>query len=99
MSCSLQTKRAEKVFHRPRFLGNVVFLKFGFQLPTHVEHRLESFDDECVCVFVPEYTKSNGEKDEDGVEGNGKKPQTGDRQRESQSSEDQAKQAKWKELS
>ena len=70
-----------------------------FQTPTHEEHRLEPFDDKGVRVLVPENSKSNGQEDEDGVEGNGEEPQAADRQRESQHSEDEADQAKWEELS
>ena len=80
-------------------LEKVAYLKFGSQLPTHEEQRLESFDDKGVRILVPESTKSNGEEDEDGVEGNGEEPQAADGQRESQSSEDVADQAKWEELS
>ena len=80
-------------------LEKVGYLKFGSQLPTHEEHRLESFDDKGVRVLVPENSKSNGQEDEGGVEGNGEEPQAADGQRESQSSEDQANQGKWEELS
>ena len=80
-------------------LEKVAYLKFGSQLLTHEEHRLESFDDKGLSVLVPESSKSNGEEDEDGVDGNGEEPQAADRQRESQRSEDVADQAKWKEFS
>ena len=80
-------------------LEKVAYLKFGSQLPTHEEHRLESFDDKGVPVLVTDSTKSNGKEDEDGIEGNGVEPQTGDRQHDSQSSEDQTHQGKWEQLS
>ena len=70
-----------------------------YNLPTHEEHRLESFDDKGVCVLVPEDPKANGKKNEDGVEGDGVELQEADRQRECDDPEDQADQGKWEEFS
>ena len=67
-------------------------------LPTHEEHRLESLDDKGVQVLVPEDSKANGKKNEDGVEGDGKELQEADRQRECDDPEDQAHQGKWEKL-
>ena len=67
-------------------------------LLTHEEHRLESLDDKGVCVLVPEDSKANGKKNEDGVEGDGVELQEADRQREREDSEHQANQGKWEKL-
>ena len=67
-------------------------------LPTHEEHRLESLDDKGVQVLVPEDSKANGKKNEDGVEGDGVKLQKTDRQREREDPENQAHQGKWEKL-
>ena len=67
-------------------------------MPTHEEHRLESLDDKGVCVLVPEDPKTNGKKNEDGVEGDGVELQEADRQREREDPEDQAHQGKWEKL-
>ena len=67
-------------------------------MPTHEEHRLESLDDKGVQVLVPEDSKTNGKKNEDGVEGDGVELQEADRQREREDSEHQANQGKWEKL-
>ena len=69
-----------------------------YNLPTHEEHRLESLDDKGVCVLVPEDPKTNGKKNEDGVEGDGVELQKADRQRECGNPEYQAHQGEWEEF-
>ena len=67
-------------------------------LPTHEEHRLESLDDKGVQVLVPEDSKANGKKNEDGVEGDGVELQEANRQREREDPENQTHQGKWEKL-